>query len=353
MIRAEALTRLFGQVVAAKEVSFEIGSGEIVGLLGHNGAGKTTIMKMMTGCLEPSSGSITINDVNVWLHRSSIQRQIGYLPENCPLYPDMTVIDYLDYAAALRGVPEQKKIEQIGYAIEKTNLISVVEKSINTISRGYKQRLGVAQAILNSPEILILDEPTNGLDPSQILEMRSLITELAKTATVVLSTHILQEVQAVCSRVIIINDGQLALDANMSDLQTTGRLHVSTDSDPENFSQMLAKLENVDVIDCQTNEHRYVYILDATAQNPFATAANVAQLLVENHHKVFSIQPIVRDLESIFGEITTQGGVSTDKGKYSLTSSLEKEANTNIATPGIVSDTTKETVSAASQEDTQ
>jgi ABC-2 type transport system ATP-binding protein len=353
MIRAEALTRLFGQVQAVKEVSFEIGSGEIVGLLGHNGAGKTTIMKMMTGCLEPSSGSITINGVDVWLQRSSIQRQIGYLPENCPLYPDMTVIDYLDYAAALRGVPEQKKIEQIGSAIEKTNLISVVEKSINTISRGYKQRLGVAQAILNSPEILILDEPTNGLDPSQILEMRSLITELAKTATVVVSTHILQEVQAVCSRVIIINDGQLALDANMSELQTTGRLHVSTDSNPETFSQILAQLPNLSIINCQTHEHRYVYIVDATAQNPFETAANVARILVENHHKVFSIQPIVRDLESIFGEITTKGGVSTDKDKYSLKTSIEEKANANIATPGIVSDTTKETVSSASQEDTQ
>lgn len=350
MIRTEALTRAYGPVVAVKEVSFEIASGEIVGLLGHNGAGKTTIMKMMTGCLEPSSGSVTINDVNVWSQRSSVQRQIGYLPENCPLYPDMSVIDYLDYASALRGVPEQKKIEQIGYAIEKTNLKAVLEKSVSTISRGYKQRLGVAQAILNSPQILILDEPTNGLDPSQILEMRSLITELAKTATVVVSTHILQEVQAICSRVIIINDGKLALDASIRDLQATGRLFISTDSDRNNFSQIIAKLPNVCIINCQPQENRYNYIVEATAQDLAEAAALVARTLVEHNGKVFTIQPIIRNLESIFGEINTKGDASANKGNLNWKDSLDEIASPTNVMPGLASDAEKEAVNAASQE---
>jgi ABC-2 type transport system ATP-binding protein len=351
MIRAENLTRTFGPVVAAQEVTFEIGSGEIVGLLGHNGAGKTTIMKMITGCLEPTSGSITINDINVWLNRSSIQRQIGYLPENCPLYPEMTVIDYLDYAAALRGIPESKKLEQIGLAIEKTNLISVLEKSINTISRGYRQRLGVAQAILNSPQILILDEPTNGLDPSQILEMRSLITELAKTATVVVSTHILQEVQAVCSRVIIINSGKVALDANLSDLQVTGRLHVRTNSQPADFSLILAKLENFMVINSQTQQLQYDYTVDVTTQNPSEATALLARTLVEHDCKVFAIQPIVRDLESIFGEITTKGGTASAKENYSRENLLDIKPD--VSTSSNMSDENNTTVAASNQKVSQ
>jgi ABC-2 type transport system ATP-binding protein len=342
MIKAEELTRTFGPVIAAKAVSFEIGSGEIVGLLGHNGAGKTTIMKMLTGCLEPSSGNITINDINVWLHRSSIQKQIGYLPENCPLYPEMTVIDYLDYAAALRGVPDSKKMEQIGDAIEKTNLISVLEKSINTISRGYRQRLGVAQAILNSPKILILDEPTNGLDPSQILEMRSLITELAKTATVVVSTHILQEVQAVCSRVIIINNGQVALDANLSDLQVTGRLRVRTNSEPKDFSQILAKLQNLSLVSGQSQNDQFNYIVDATTQDPSEATALLAQALVEHDRKVYAIQPIVRDLESIFGEITTKGRGSAYQEIFSGENSLE--IHPSVSAPGVMLETNDQSV---------
>ena len=333
MIRAEALTRRFGHVVAAKEVSFEIKPGEIVGLLGHNGAGKTTIMKMMTGCLEPSSGSVTINDIDVWLHRLHIQKQIGYLPENCPLYPEMTVIDYLDYAASLKGIPEEKKIERIGNAIEKTNLNGVVEKSVNTISRGYKQRLGVAQAILNAPEILILDEPTNGLDPSQILEMRSLITELAKTATVVVSTHILQEVQAFCSRVIIINNAQLALDANLSDLQATGRLQVCTNSEPKQFTEILTKIENFAVITSQKDKDQYNYIVDTTTQDPSDATALLARTLVEHSCNIYAIKPIVRDLESIFGELTTQGRSTAYVQNHSASNQLNvaKESLTQRA----------------------
>ncbi len=310
MIKAEALTRKYGDVVAVNDVSFEIGAREIVGLLGHNGAGKTTIMKMMTGYLEPSSGIITVNGQDVWANRAIVQRQVGYLPENCPLYPEMAVLEYLDYAAGLRGVPKEKQAERLCYVLEKANLISVAQKSISELSRGYRQRLGVAQALLNSPGILILDEPTNGLDPSQILEMRSLIRELAQTTTIVVSTHILQEVQAVCNRVIVINGGKVALDAGMKDLQLTGRLRLVTDSKPEQCGNLLAQLRDVAIIESEPKDGHVQYIIDVGVQDVSTAAASVNRMLVENGCNVYAMHPMMRDLESIFGEITAGRPVS-------------------------------------------
>ena len=208
MIRVDALTRTYGDLTAVDQVSFEIGTGEIVGLLGHNGAGKTTIMKMLTGYLEPTGGSIEIDGLDINTERQAVQQRIGYLPENDPLYYEMTVIDYLDYAATLHGVPDAERFDRIREAIVKTELSSRATDTIGTLSRGFCQRVGVAQAILHHPRLLILDEPTNGLDPTQVQHMRDLIRVLAEHATVILSTHILQEVQAVCSRVIIIHDGR-------------------------------------------------------------------------------------------------------------------------------------------------
>ncbi|MCI5158128.1 MAG: ABC transporter ATP-binding protein, partial [Candidatus Electrothrix sp. AUS1_2] len=219
MIKVEHLTRKYGDFTAVDDVSFEIGQGEIVGLLGHNGAGKTTIMKMITGYLEPTEGNITIDGLDVGRDRREIQKKIGYLPENCPVYPEMTVLDYLEYSAALHGVKEQDRPTLIREAVARTALEAKASKQLSTLSRGYRQRTGVAQAILHKPDILILDEPTNGLDPTQIQHMRTLIRELAETSTVIISTHILQEVQAICDRVIIIKDGSVALDARVDGLQ--------------------------------------------------------------------------------------------------------------------------------------
>lgn len=312
MIKANALTRTYGDVVAVNNVSFEIGSGEIVGLLGHNGAGKTTIMKMTTGYLEPTAGNVSVNDIDVWAEPVAVQRQLGYLPENCPLYPEMTVLDYLDYAAALRGVPEEKRLDRIGHVIQKTNLIAVAEKFVSTLSRGYKQRLGVAQAILNSPSILILDEPTNGLDPSQIFEMRSLIKELAETATVVISTHILQEVQAICSRVIIINNGTVALDAAMSSLQTTGKLRVATDREPAHCCQFFERVPGLNIIHSEKKEDQYHYTLAPSDLALAQAAAQIARLMVENGCSLYAMHPITQDLESIFAQITA-GNIAAAK----------------------------------------
>ena len=191
MIEARELTRRFGDNVAADSVSFAIGPGEIVGLLGHNGAGKTTIMKLLTGFLEPSSGSAEIDGRDVTEHAAEVRRKVGYLPETVPLYSDMTVVDYLEFVATVRGVPPSERVSAVRRAVDATGLREHALAVIDTLSRGFKQRVGVAQAILHAPRFLILDEPTSGLDPAQTQEMRDLIRRLAESATVILSTHIM------------------------------------------------------------------------------------------------------------------------------------------------------------------
>ena len=306
MIKAESLTRTYGKIVAVDNVSFQIEHGEIVGLLGHNGAGKTTIMKMLTGYLEPTAGVASVDGLDVTSNRLAVQKNTGYLPENCPVYPDMKVLDYLDYIATLRGVKDEKKSERIVYAIERTRLRDVALQQVNTLSRGYRQRLGVAQAILNSPKILILDEPTNGLDPSQIQEMRSLIRELAENATVVISTHIMQEVQAVCGRVLIINRGKLALDASMDELRTSNRLLVSVDYDLDRAKSIVEKLQDVSIVASREADGQHHYTLEV-ANDSVNDAPDVARAFVENGARLFTLQPQIRDLETIFGEITGGG----------------------------------------------
>jgi len=318
MIKAESLSRKYGDVRAVDNVSFQIEHGEIVGLLGHNGAGKTTIMKMLTGYLEPTDGKVTINDLDIINNRVEVERTIGYLPENCPVYPEMIVLDYLDYAASLRGVLPERRVERIRYALEKTRLREVAQKPINTLSRGYRQRLGVAQAILNSPKILILDEPTNGLDPSQIQEMRSLIKELAENATVLISTHILQEVQAICGRVIIIDRGKLALDAAMAELRKTDRLLVTTSAPPDKVEPVIREIKHVQAVSSREADGQHLYTVEFAGNKLHEVAPAVASALVKNDLPLYSLQPQIRDLETIFKEITTasanNGGAAANNG---------------------------------------
>lgn len=308
MIRVESLTRTYGELTAVDQVSFEIGQGEIVGLLGHNGAGKTTIMKMLTGYLEPTSGSIEIDGLDMANHREAVQSHIGYLPENDPLYPEMTVIDYLDYAASLHEVPEGERAARIREAIDKTELFSRAADPIGTLSRGYRQRVGVAQAILHHPRVLILDEPTNGLDPTQVQHMRGLIRSLTAQATVILSTHILQEVQALCDRVIIIRDGQKALDATMEELRAGQRLLVAVDAAPERAQQLFQAVDGVKVVETLNGPgvgHRYA--LDLSGESALTdTAPLVASRVAAEGLKLYALQPESRDLETIFGEISAQ-----------------------------------------------
>ena len=307
MIRVESLTRTYGDLTAVDQVSFEIGTGEIVGLLGRNGAGKTTIMKMLTGYLEPTGGCIEINGLDISTKRAAVQRQIGYLPENDPLYYEMTVIDYLDYAATLHGVPDAERTDRIREAIAQTELSSKATDAIGTLSRGFCQRVGVAQAILHNPRVLILDEPTNGLDPTQVQHMRDLIRSMAEHATVILSTHILQEVQAICSRVIIIHDGRKVLDSTMDELLTGKRLQVAVDAEPERAIKILSSVNGV--VSVESVSHRGPgnrYVVDLGNDGDPAEAAHiVASRIAKEGWKLYALQPERRDLEQIFSEIST------------------------------------------------
>ncbi|MBN2804285.1 MAG: ABC transporter ATP-binding protein [Deltaproteobacteria bacterium] len=230
MIKISNLSKSYEQVHAVKDVSLEIKKGEIVGLLGRNGAGKTTIMKMLTGFLEPSAGTITLNGKDIIDSRMEVQNILGYMPENAPLYPEMLVQEYLIMMAELRQIPQEKQISLIIEAVKSTGLSDFLTRPIGTLSKGYKQRVGICQAIIHNPEILILDEPTNGLDPVQIIEIRNLIKKLAENATVILSTHILQEIEAVCDRVIILIDGELAKDAPLKDFLSSNTISLYLES---------------------------------------------------------------------------------------------------------------------------
>lgn len=306
MIKVDALSRMYGHLAAVDNVSFEIGAGEIVGLLGHNGAGKTTIMKMLTGYLEPTGGSILIDGLDISAAREAVQQIIGYLPENDPLYSEMTVIDYLDYAAALHGITPADRVQRIRDAIDKTALADKAADTIATLSRGYRQRVGVAQAILHHPKLLILDEPTNGLDPTQVQQMRELIRSLARQATVILSTHILHEVQAICDRVIIIRNGHKALDATMQELRTGKRLLVSLDAAPEQAIERfkaISAVQSVEEVSAQGAGYRYA--LDLLNQTELSeTAATVAAQVISAGWKLYALQPESRDLGTIFAEIS-------------------------------------------------
>jgi len=307
MIEVTNLSRRYGQLTAVDRVTFSIGRGEIVGLLGHNGAGKSTIMKMLTGFLEPSEGEILIAGQDLQADRSAGQARIGYLPENCPLYPEMTVVDFLDYTATLRGQKEQARPAAIRRAIEQTSLQAKAMAAIATLSRGYRQRVGVAQALLHQPEILILDEPTNGLDPGQIEQMRELIRELGKTATIIISTHILQEVEATCERVLILRQGRLALDAHLAELTRSDALLLRCDAPTGQVLERLGALPSVARIEAAGAA---CYRLQPR-QEPARSAAEVARTVVGAGWELFALQPEERTLEKVFHEITAKE-VSTD-----------------------------------------
>jgi ABC-2 type transport system ATP-binding protein len=303
MIEVRGLSRSYGELKAVDDVSFDIDSREIVGLLGHNGAGKTTIMKMLTGFLEPSSGTITIDERDIARHRRAVQQRIGYLPENCPLYPDMTVIEHLDYQAVLRGIPPSFRGRMIRSAVERTELGAKVRERVATLSRGYRQRLGVALAILHEPQILILDEPTNGLDPSQIQHMRALIRDLARRATVLISTHILQEVEAVCSRVLIMRAGRLAIDSAIGAIGHDPRLFVTLDRPVSEVRDTLGALDGVTGVvhlDDQGVRRRFAVRTD----NPHELAPRVAHLVSERGWALYGLAPERRDLEALFGAVS-------------------------------------------------
>ena len=314
MISVKKLEKRYGPLRAVSNVSFEVARGEIVGLLGHNGAGKTTVMKIMTGFLQPTSGTITVGGVDVMTDRIGVQRQIGYLPESAPLYPEMLVQEYLLMMAELRAIPREARIAAISDAVYATGLQDRLVQSIGTLSKGYRQRVGLAGAILHKPDVLVLDEPTNGLDPVQILEIRALIRRLAQDTTIILSTHILSEIEAVCSRVVILIDGHLAADSQLDALLTRAEITLDVDPKTAQVAQTIGAVAGVTAVQPGDDPGRYRVHFDGEAPTPAIIAA--AAKAGWQVHGVARVQPsletVFRDLMAahVQAQTTQRGGVA-------------------------------------------
>ncbi len=245
MIDVTDLTKSYGPIQALGGVSFHIAGGEIVGLLGPNGAGKTTIIKILTGYLQPDGGTVMVNGLDVLEHTREVQAQIGYLPETAPLYPELSIQAYLTMIAELRQIPEEERQARLSEAIYATGLQHHLTRPIGELSKGFRQRVGLAQAILHKPQILILDEPTVGLDPTQVVEIRRLIRRLAEHSTILFSTHILSEVESLCDRAIILMNGEVKADARLADLAATADAVLVLEKRLPGVDAALEKLQGV------------------------------------------------------------------------------------------------------------
>ena len=301
MIKVDALSRRYGSITAVDDVSFRIESHQVVGLLGHNGAGKTTIMKMLSGYLEPSAGHIDINGHTLAAGAHEVQKQLGYLPENLPLYPEMMVADYLDYVATMKGIPRAERMQAVREAVAATDLGERVLEPIDTLSRGLKQRVGVAQAIIGKPRLLILDEPANGLDVHHTDHMRSLIRQLARRATIVLSTHIMQEVEAVCDRVLVLRNGRLVLDEALGNLRQSHCLQLKTCGSAPELPACLARLPQVETLTGDPDNRQFTLGLRPDS-DPDTAANAIARCVVESGARLYQLNPLVRDLDTVFRE---------------------------------------------------
>jgi ABC-2 type transport system ATP-binding protein len=306
-ISIENLVKKYGGQRAVDRISFEVKTGEIVGFLGPNGAGKTTTMRMITGFLTPNEGMIKVGGMDVSEQMDEVKRRIGYLPENNPLYQDMPVIDYLEYVAGIQGIPKEKQQVRVAEMVRITGLNPEKHKKISELSKGYKQRVGLAQAMIHDPEILILDEPTSGLDPNQIVEIRKLIRELGRHKTVILSTHILSEVEATCDRILIINRGKIVADGT-SDLlrkQASGeellRVRIEEGDPNEVFKkiQALPSVKQASFVDGEQMKY------ELQCKQGTDAAREVFQMCVKNRWIITEMIPYETKLEDVFRELTT------------------------------------------------
>jgi ABC-2 type transport system ATP-binding protein len=305
-IRIENLVKRFGHQRAVDNISFEVKTGEIVGFLGPNGAGKSTTMKIITGYLGMSEGDVYIGEKSIREHGDELKKHIGYLPENNPLYTDMPVIDYLFFCAALQGIEKEHIPVRVREMIQITGLVPEKHKKIGELSKGYRQRVGLAQAMIHDPEILILDEPTTGLDPNQIVEIRSLIREMGKHKTVILSTHILPEVEATCDRILIINKGKIVANGTAESLrnQSSGNVMMrvviegTSAREAEEMMLQLPRIKHVSVMDNDAVR------LEVTAEPGTNLGRDIFQLCVQKGWVLTEAVPVETRLEDIFRNLT-------------------------------------------------
>ncbi|SDR69488.1 protein involved in gliding motility GldA [Polaribacter sp. KT25b] len=301
-IKVIAVSKIYKIQKALNEVSFSADKGSIIGFLGPNGAGKSTMMKILTGFIKPSSGEVFIDDIDVLKKPLEAQKVIGYLPEHNPLYTDMYVREYLQFQASIFKISSAIDLtekEQIETCIEKVGLTSEAHKKINQLSKGYQQRVGLAATILHNPKVLILDEPTTGLDPNQLVEIRELIKELGKEKTVLFSTHIMQEVEAVCDRVIIIKKGEVLIDKKLSELKDDNKQIIEVTFDYKIEEQFIKRLPNV--VSFKNNYDNTWYITFESDEDMRPKIFDFAQ---ENGLKILSLNTQNKNLETLFREVT-------------------------------------------------
>lgn len=296
------ITKVYGSQVVLDNVNINIGKGEIVGLLGPNGAGKSTLMKILTGYIPPTSGTASIYGHDVLFDAKEVKKIVGYLPEHNPLYLDMFIKEYLEFIAGIHKLGKDTKI-RIREIIEKTGLAPEQNKKIGTLSKGYRQRVGLAQALIHNPEVLILDEPTSGLDPNQLLEIRELIKGIGKEKTVILSTHIMQEVEAICSRSIIINHGKIVADGSIAELSNIqSRDIVTVEFDNPTTEKLLILIPGVFKA-VKINDH--LWKLEAKPGEDIRPRIN--KFAVENNLTLYSLHREEYNLEQVFHELTVKG----------------------------------------------
>jgi len=310
LINVEGLTRYYGEKRAISDVTFRVNKGEILGLLGPNAAGKTTTMRILTCYMPPTSGKATIGGFDIFENSMDVRRITGYLPETPPLYTDMVVRDYLSFVSQIKGVEKARIQSEVDAAVEKTNLGDVQHRIIGKLSKGFKQRVGLAQSLLNNPQIVILDEPTVGLDPKQIVEIRKLIKELGGERTIILSTHILPEVQMICERVIIINEGKIvAIDTpeNLNRQLTNKRtILMEIEGEPAKVLHTLKTIDGVVEVKSKPKKKGKVRQYEILTNPDQDIRKNLAWAVVENQFGLYEMKTLEMSLEEIFLKLVTQ-----------------------------------------------
>ncbi|MFZ4658433.1 MAG: ABC transporter ATP-binding protein [Caldilineaceae bacterium] len=302
MIEVRDLIKAYGHIQALKGVNFSVADGEIVGLLGPNGAGKTTIIKILTGYLQPDEGIVEVDGLDVLTQTQAAQARIGYLPENAPIYPELSVQAYLKLMADLRQIPAQEQRARLSEAIHATGLADRLTQPIGQLSKGYRQRVGLAQAILHRPRLLILDEPTVGLDPTQIVEIRSLIRRLSEHSTILFSTHILTEVEALCDRAIILMNGEIRADARLNELASSNDAVLVLDKAADNVLGVLKGLQGVNAVQQQPVANGHISYRVIGKENADLCPA-IYQLANQHHWPLRELRSDRQTLESVFSKL--------------------------------------------------
>ncbi|MBK1827701.1 ABC transporter ATP-binding protein [Haloferula rosea] len=309
MIEVRELTKRFSRHTAVDNISFSVGKGEIVGFLGPNGAGKTTTMRMLTGYLPATSGSVEIGGHDVFRESVQARRKIGYMPENVPLYEDMRVREYLKFRAHLKGLSTSETRRRVGEVIATCGLDSVRRKMIKVLSKGYRQRVGLADALVHSPDLLILDEPTNGLDPNQIRQIRELIKRLGESHTILLSTHILSEVEMTCGRVIIIDGGKVRAqdspESLVDGMRTAGKVLIELKADPEVVQGAINRLDHVKRVTQEATGDGW-FAFEVLVDSGTDARERIHEVIAQNGWSLRSLHRRVATLEDVFVELTRQ-----------------------------------------------